>query len=268
MAFLERENGRRVYYEDNGDGEVAVVLVHGWGMSLRMWDCSLPALLDAGYRVVALDHRGCGASDKDFGDMGIGAIAGDVSALVQSLGLTRVAINGWSLGGAVAIEAAAALGSTCAGVVLTCGATPAYLQKPDYPHGGTEEALAETLSAMAADRVNFLRALSEGICARETSEAAIQWMWQIFMDASPLAARTLAELGPLDQRDTLAKLPVPILSFVGGCDQVVDPAVCRSVADYHDNTRIVEFEAAGHAPQLEEPEGYHEALIAFLTEHL
>ena len=121
---------------------------------------------------------------------------------------------------------------------------------------------------MAADRVNFLRALSEGICARETSEAAIQWMWQIFMDASPLAARTLAELGPLDQRDTLAKLPVPILSFVGGCDQVVDPAVCRSVADYHDNTRIVEFEAAGHAPQLEEPEGYHEALIAFLTEHL
>ena len=64
-------------------------------------------------------------------------------------------------------------------------------------------------------------------------------------------------------------IPVfPILSFVGGCDQVVDPAVCRSVADYHDNTRIVEFEAAGHAPQIEESEGYHEALIAFLNENL
>ena len=268
MAYLERENGRRVYYEDNGSGDNAVILIHGWGMSLRMWDCSLPALLEAGYRVVSLDHRGCGQSDKDFGDMSIGAVAGDVVALVESLGLTRVALNGWSLGGAVAIEAASSLGASCAAVILTCGATPAYLQKADYPHGGTEEALAGTLEAMAADRVNFLRALSEGICARETSEAAIQWMWQIFMDASPLAARTLAELGPLDQRDTLANLEQPILSFVGGCDQVVDPAVCRSVADYHGNTRVVEFEAAGHAPQLEEPEGYHEAMIAFLNENL
>lgn len=268
MAYLDRENGRRVYYEDNGSGDRAIVLIHGWGMSLRMWDGSLPALLEAGYRVIALDHRGCGQSDKDFDDMGIGAIAGDVTALAQSLGLSQVALNGWSLGGAVAVEAADALGSSCAALVLTCGATPAYLQKPDFPHGGTEDALAGTLEAMAADRANFLRALSEGICARETSEATIQWMWQIFMDGSPMAARSLAELGPLDQREILSNLELPVLSFVGGCDQVVDPAVCRSVADYHDNTRIVEFEAAGHAPQIEESEGYHEALIAFLNENL
>jgi pimeloyl-ACP methyl ester carboxylesterase len=268
MAYLERENGRRVYYEDNGSAERTVILIHGWGMSLRMWDGNLPALLQAGYRVVALDHRGCGQSDKDFDDMSISAIAGDVTALVQTLGLSRVALNGWSLGGAVAVEAAASPDTRCAALVLTCGATPAYLQKPDYPHGGTEEALAETLEAMAADRANFLRGLSEGVCARETSEATIQWMWQIFMDASPLAARSLAELGPLDQRSTLASLQLPILSFVGGCDQIVDPAVCRSVADYHDNTQIVEFEAAGHAPQLEEPAGYQEALTAFLNANL
>jgi pimeloyl-ACP methyl ester carboxylesterase len=56
MAYLERDNGRRVYYEDNGSGELAIVLIHGWGMSLRLWDYSLPTLLDAGFRVVALDH--------------------------------------------------------------------------------------------------------------------------------------------------------------------------------------------------------------------
>ena len=77
MAYLEREDGHRVYYEDNGSGEVAVVLIHGWGMSLRMWDYSLPRLLGAGYRVVALDHRGCGQTDRDFDDLGIDAIAGD-----------------------------------------------------------------------------------------------------------------------------------------------------------------------------------------------
>lgn len=268
MAFLERENGHRVYFEDNGSGDRAVVLIHGWGMSLRLWDYSLPALLAAGYRVVALDHRGCGQSDKDFSDMSIDAVAADVAALVGHLGLARVALNGWSLGGAVAVEAAASLGPACAALVLTCAATPAYLQKQDFPHGGTEDALAGTLEAMAEDRVNFLRALSEGVCASEVSEATVQWMWQIFMDASPLAARTLAELGPLDQRDTLAGLSVPILSFVGGRDEVVDPAVCRSVADYHPNTHTVEFDSAGHAPFLEERAGYHQALVEFLDQHL
>lgn len=266
MAYLERDNGRRVYYEDNGSGELAIVLIHGWGMSLRLWDYSLPILLEAGFRVVALDHRGCGQSDKDFGDMSIAAIAEDVTALVHSLGLEKVALNGWSLGGAVAVEAAASLGSACAALVLTCGATPAYLQKADFPYGGTDEALAGTLEAMAADRANFLRALSEGVCATEVSESVVQWMWQVFMDASPRAAQTLAGLGPLDHRETLSGLDMPILSFVGGKDEVVDPAVCRAVADYHPNTRTVEFEAAGHAPFLEESIGYHQALIEFLDE--
>lgn len=268
MAYLERENGHRVYYEDSGTGDRAVLLVHGWGMSLRLWDYTVPALLSAGFRVVCLDHRGCGQSDKDFDDMGINAIAADVVALVEQLGLNRVLLNGWSLGGAVVVEAAAALGSTCSGLALTCGATPAYLQKADFPRGGTEEALAETLGAMSADRVNFLRALSEGVCATEVSEATVQWMWQIFMDASPQAAQALGELGPLDQRATLSALDMPILSFVGGQDAVVDPAVCRSVGDYNPNTRTVEFEHAGHAPFIEAKEDYESELINFASECL
>ena len=196
--------------------------------------------------------------------MGIAAIASDVSALVEKLGLQAVVLNGWSLGGAVAVAAASELGERCAGLVLTCGATPAYLQKPDYPHGGTDEALAGTLEAMADDRVNFLMALSQGVCATEVSADMVQWMWQIFMDASPLAAQALGELGPLDQRAILSALPVPVLSFVGGQDAVVDPAVCRSVADYNPNTRVVEFEACGHAPFIEERERYNSELIAYL----
>jgi pimeloyl-[acyl-carrier protein] methyl ester esterase len=44
----------------------------------------------------------------------------------------------------------------------------------------------------------------------------------------------------------------------------VDPAVCRSVADYNPNTRLVEFDACGHAPFIEERERYNSELIAFL----
>ncbi len=268
MSSLQREDGKHIYYEDYGSGDSAVILVHGWGMSVRVWDYTLPALSAAGHRVVMLDHRGCGQSSKDFSDMGIEAIAGDVVALVEHLGLERVVLNGWSMGGAVVVSAASQLGDRCSGVVLTCAAPPCYLQKPDYGHGGTDDALAETLAAMAADRVNFLAGLSAGVFASEVSQQVVDWCWNIFLQSSPLAAQSLGELGPLDQRDTLAALQVPILSYVGGQDAVVDPAVCRSVADYGSDVTLVECASSGHAPFIEESELYHRELLAFAARTL
>ena len=266
MAFLTREDNKQVYYEDYGSGSEAILLVHGWGMSCRLWDYSLAELRANKFRVVLIDHRGCGQSSKDFADMGINSIAGDLSELVNYLGLTRVVLNGWSLGGAVVVEAARRLGDTCAGLVLTCGATPAYLQKPDYPHGGTEEALAGTLAAMNADRINFLAGLAQGVCATEVSQEQIHWMWRIFTEASPMAAQTLGELGPLDQRDILAQLSMPILSFVGAYDAVVDPAICRSVKVINPAARLVEMADSGHAPFIDETAKYNSKLVAFCKE--
>ena len=268
MSTLAREAGKQVYYEDYGSGDAAIVLVHGWGANARAWDYSLPALAGAGYRVVLMDHRGCGQSSKDFADFSIEAIAADVVALVDHLGLSRVVLNGWSLGGAVVVAAADQLGERCSGLVLTCGATPCYLQKEDYPHGGTEDALAGTLTAMAADRVNFLSALAAGVCASEVSQQVVDWMTGMFLQSSPPAAASLAALGPLDQRDMLAGLNVPILSFVGANDAVVDPAVCRSVGDYAKHVTLVECAASGHAPFIEESELYHGELLSFLADQL
>ncbi len=263
MAILERENGKGIYFEDYGSGDSAIILVHGWGMGMRMWDYNVPSLIQAGYRVISLDHRGCGFSDKDFDDFGITSIAGDVVALVDHLGLKKVVLNGWSLGGAVVVAAADSLGDRCAGLFLTCGATPCYLQKPDFPHGGTEEAMAETLAAMAADRVNFLAGLSAGVCADVTPDV-VAWMHRCFLEATPMAAQGLAELGPLDQREVLAGLDIPITSAVGALDQVVDPNVCRSVKDYNAGAALLEFEQSGHAPQVEDAARYNEELVAFL----
>jgi pimeloyl-ACP methyl ester carboxylesterase len=268
MSSLGREDGKQVYYEDYGSGDSAVVLVHGWGANTRAWDYTLPARVGAGHRVVLIDHRGCGQSSKDFADVGIDAIASDVVALVDHLSLSRVVLNGWSLGGAVVVAAASQLGSRCTGLVLTCGATPCYLQKPDYPHGGTDDALAETLAAMSADRVNFLSALAGGVCASEVSPQVVDWMTGMFMQSSPMAAASLGALGPLDQRDILAELSQPILGFVGANDAVVDPAVCRSVADYAANVTLVECAGSGHAPFVEESELYHGELLTFLSAQL
>lgn len=266
MAYLKREEGKNVYYESYGSGDTAILLIHGWGMSGRTWDHVTPALVAAGHRVLLIDHRGCGQSDKDFTDLSIAAIAGDVVALVQSLELASVVLNGWSLGGAVAVEAARQLGGACAGLVLTGGATPIYVQKPDFPHGGTEADMAGTLEALAADRVNFLQGLSQAVCAKDVGENIEHWFWQIFLEASPLSGVTLGELAELDQREILAALEVPILSFVGSEDGFVAPPICRWVGEHCENARVVEFEGVGHAPFIEEKQAYFDALQDFLQE--
>jgi len=66
----------------------------------------------------------------------------------------------------------------------------------------------------------------------------------------------------------LAGLSAPILSVVGSKDAVVDPAVCRSVAEFNDNVSLVECEASGHAPFIDEPAKYHQAVLDFVNKHL
>ena len=60
MAHLEI-HGTRLHYEDAGTGP-ALLLLHGWGTSGRVWSSCLPDLV-RDHRVVTLDWRGCGRSD-------------------------------------------------------------------------------------------------------------------------------------------------------------------------------------------------------------
>ena len=85
----------------------------------------------------------------------------------------------------------------------------------------------------------------------------------MFLGASPLAGATLGELGASDQRQTLLGLDLPILSVFGSDDGFVAPDICRWVGDNHPRARNVEFEGVGHAPFIEEREGYLKAVLEF-----
>jgi pimeloyl-[acyl-carrier protein] methyl ester esterase len=233
-------------------------------MSSRCWDPILPALVKDGLRVISIDHRGCGQSDKDFSDLSINSIATDVVNVVKQLGIKRVLLNGWSLGAAVVVSAASQLGSVCSGVVLTGGATPIYTQKPDLPFGGTVEDVMGTVAAYESDRVNFLQGLSQIVCVKEVGADVENWFKEMFLQASPLAGATLGELAYLDQRKALLALNTPILSVFGSSDGFVAPDICRWVGEHHPHAVAVELPGVGHAPFVEEREAYLAALLEFV----
>lgn len=264
MAMLSVDGDRAIYYEHHTGSGRPVLLVHGWGMSCRVWDTVLPALLDAGHEVVSLDHRACGSSDKDFDDTSIAAIAADVVALVDHLSLDHPVVDGWSLGGAVAAEVAGKLGDNLGGLVLTCGATPRYVQDVDYPHGGTVDDLDATMVALGADRAGFLAGLSAGVCHADVGQPVIDWMWQIFMQASPRADAALRDLGNIDHRALLPTITAPALVIAGVNDAIVPFGISQVAADLLPSGLLVEFESSGHAPFLEENARYRDELVRFV----
>jgi len=96
--------GQRFHYAEWGEAAApALIMLHGVTGHARTWDEEAGAFASR-YRVLALDQRGHGDSDPPSdGDYTVTAMAGDLTAFADALGLARVAIVGLSMGGRVAI---------------------------------------------------------------------------------------------------------------------------------------------------------------------
>jgi non-heme chloroperoxidase len=94
-----RENsaGIEIHYEDHGAGR-PVVLIHGYPLSGRAWDKQVPALLEAGYRVITYDRRGFGQSSQPVTGYDYDTFADDLSTLLEHLDLREAVLVGHSMG--------------------------------------------------------------------------------------------------------------------------------------------------------------------------
>ncbi len=102
-------NGLELYYEmkgrDEREGLEVVLFVHGLGSSGRDWERQVPFFAER-FRVVTVDLRGHGRSDKPPGPYSMAMLAGDVAELIRALDLGTVHVVGLSLGGMVAFQLA------------------------------------------------------------------------------------------------------------------------------------------------------------------
>jgi pimeloyl-ACP methyl ester carboxylesterase len=114
--YLDRGEGR-IAYEVAGDGPL-VLCVPGMGDLRSTFRFTVPALLEAGYRVAAMDLRGHGESDDGFGAYDDLALASDIRALIAHLGGGPALLVGDSMGAAGSIVAAAEEPDLVAGLAL------------------------------------------------------------------------------------------------------------------------------------------------------
>jgi pimeloyl-ACP methyl ester carboxylesterase len=131
---------RLAYREYAGDGG-AVVLLHGVASNARIWGPVAPLLVPR-FRVVAVDQRGHGQSDKPPSGYDFATVTRDVRNFVEALGLERPVVVGHSWGGNVALEYAASHPEQVAGLVLVDGGFMEISSRPEMTWERAERELA------------------------------------------------------------------------------------------------------------------------------
>jgi pimeloyl-ACP methyl ester carboxylesterase len=106
MRQLDRE-GVALYYEEAGEGEPPVLLVHGWCCDHTYFAPQVEHFAERGHRVVAVDLRGHGKSDKPRQRYAMQDFADDLAWMCQGLELAKPVVVGHSMGGIVAFDLAA-----------------------------------------------------------------------------------------------------------------------------------------------------------------
>jgi pimeloyl-ACP methyl ester carboxylesterase len=153
------ENGAPIelHYTDQGSGS-PVVLIHGWPLSGRSWENQVPALIEAGHRVITYDRRGFGDSSQPWSGYDYDTFAADLDALLTHLDLSDVTLVGFSMGGGEVARYVGRHGSGRIARTVFAAAVPPYLyQSADNPDGGLDDATIQQFQGgVAGDRIAFL----------------------------------------------------------------------------------------------------------------
>ena len=267
------ENGTSVklYFEDHGTGD-AVVLIHCWPLSSRIWEAQVPALVDAGYRVIAYDRRGFGWSSQPWDGYDYDTLAGDLRALLEHLDVHDATLVGYSMGGGEVVRYLATYGAhRVARAVLAATALPYRYKTDDNPDGDADDALiADFEDALKKDRLAFLEGFLQtwfGTRAQANiHEARRSYAFQIAAFASPKATLDcIASISRTDFRADLEKVRVPTLLIHGGSDVAVPWEVTSKRShDIIATSELVIIEGAPHGLVLTHAEEFNRALLEFL----
>jgi non-heme chloroperoxidase len=260
-----------LYYEDHGSG-APVVLIHGYPLSGRAWDKQVPALLEAGRRVIAYDRRGFGRSSQPASGYDYDTFAADLDALMNALDLRDATIVGHSMGTGEVTRYLGTYGSArVAGGVLVSPIPPFLLLTDDNPQGLPQslfDGFVDTAKTdMPAWMTAFLANFFSTGAGRDTgvSDEAVQANWNLAVSASATAAVECIGTWATDFRDDLPKIDVPLLVIHGDADQVLPfEKTAQRVGEFTDDLELVVVPGGSHAIPWTHADEVNGALLAFV----
>jgi len=262
----------KLFYTDQGSGQ-PVVLIHGYPLNGESWGKQQAALLDAGYRVIAYDRRGFGASTKAGSGYDYDTFASDLSVLIETLDLTDAVLVGFSMGTGEICRYLSTYGSDRIAKVAFLGSLQPYLLKTDdNPDGAGPQEFFDGFSAAARqDRYAFVAEFFENFynlddhLGSRISQQALDASMQVANHAGNVAIAAAPLTWPTDFRADIPNVDVPALILHGTADNILPVEVtARRFRELLPDATYVEIEGAPHGLLWTHGDEVNEALLAFL----
>ncbi len=260
-------DGVELVYEVRGapspTGGPALVFIHGWTCNREHWKEQVDVFDDT-HRIVALDLGGHGDSGGAGGDQGarqtwtLPTLAGDVEAVIDAEGLERVVLIGHSMGGPVALLAAAKRPEQ---VVAVIGVDTLH----DAEFVFSRDLVDNLAARMRADFDGFVDQFIRASFAANTEAdpALIQWVIDGSKQTDPnVAAALMRAFADFDPKKAFAAYKGPIR-----CINAATPTTrVETNRKYNDNFDVTLIDHSGHFVMLERPEAFNAALREMLAE--
>jgi pimeloyl-ACP methyl ester carboxylesterase len=257
----------RIAYEVRGAMHLRrpwLVLIQGMGFDRSGWAPVLPEL-GRHFRLVLVDNRGTGRSDRAAGSFAITDMADDIAAVLDAAGARRAHVVGASLGGMVAQELAISYPQRVNGLVLAC-TTPGWPLAYPMP-AASVRLLAATgdMATEAAVRRHTENALSARTVRDHPELVARLVELQHSRPVTPEVRSAQAAAGArYCGRLRQSRIGARTLVLHGTADTVVDPRNAKLLAHRIPGARLVTFPGLGHLLFWEDPDGFAGTVSSFL----
>jgi len=243
---VQTADGVTIHFDHRGQGDVTVVLVHGWGCDSGYWQRQRE-WLSRRHRVVSIDLAGHGKSTSNRTDWSMAAFGEDVAAVAAELDLDNMVLVGHSMGGPVVLEAARLLEGKVIGVV---GADTLWNVGQPFP----SEQRQAYIQNLQEDFTAAVTAIVEAMFV-EGSDPAIRNFIINDMASTPpeVGIPSLIALSDYDEEGGLERLTVPMVLI----NSDYRPNHIAPLAQRVDDFQFVEMTGVGHFVMLDDPSTFN-----------
>lgn len=263
MPYARTSDGLRVHYQSLGRTSAPVVLmIQGLGADKHGWDMQR-FVLATRYRVIALDNRGAGRSDKPFGLYSLEQMADDAVAVLDHAGVESAHVVGASMGGAISQIVALQHPSRVRSLTLACTACRNHPWRRELLTGWATRATEQGMGAMTREAARWVI----GPRSFRRLLPAFGWLGPLAMGrpSHAFVAQVRAILATDESlADRLAEITVPALVIVGNQDILTPRGDSEELAERLPNSELVVISGAAHGLMVEHATTFNRVLLDFL----
>jgi len=241
-----------IEYRVWGQGEPAIVLIHGWACDWNYWKAQIDPLKSK-YTVVALNLAGHGASARNRSDWSIGNYGEDVATVVRQLRNRQVILVGHSMGGDVALEATRRIGDRVIGIIVVDSLKSIGL--PPMPRREIERQLAPF-------RANFIETTRSYVADKMFAKGANPVLRQkvaydMSLEPADVGIASMQSLLAMDFGALLADIHVPVLAINSDLGPTDEARIRKQLPGF----KVDVLEHTGHFLMMEAPERFNPLLL-------